>query len=110
MRHRPTEVKAVAALLEQEHDSVDDLAREILDLLVDIKWRRGAYCVCVLQLGQVFLFGPFANQADARRAVGKEIVAAETNARGAIVRVRDMTDLRSALGMEVDPSNADHTQ
>jgi putative methionine-R-sulfoxide reductase with GAF domain len=100
MRHRPTELKAVADLLEREHESVDDLAQELLDLLVDIKWKRGAYCVVVYQFGNVFTYGPFANKAEATRAVGKEIVAGEVNARGAIVRVRDMTEMRETLGLD----------
>ena len=78
MKHRPTEVKAVVELLEQEHESVDDLAQELLDLLVDIKWKRGGWIA--IQRHDTTIqpdftaWGPYATKGEAERDVGKRIV------------------------------------
>ena len=78
MKHRPTEVKAVIALLEREHESVDDLAQQLLDLLVDIKWSRGGWIA--IQRHDTTIqpdftaWGPYATKGEAERDVGKRIV------------------------------------
>lgn len=102
MRHRPTEIKEIVKLLEREHEDIDQLAVDILDLLVDIKWRRGAFVVAVQQFGHLFLFGPFANRQEAKRSIGKDIVAADTGARGGAILVEDITVLRERIGMPVE--------
>ncbi len=98
MRHRPTEIREVTALLEQEHEDVEQLAVDILDLLVDIKWRRGAFVVAVQQFDHLYCFGPFANKQEAKRSIGKDIVAASAGARGGAILVEDISVLRDRIG------------
>jgi hypothetical protein len=78
VKHRPTEIKAVAALLEQEHESVDVLAQQLLDLLVDIKWSRGGWIAIQRHRTTIqpdfTAWGPYATRGEAERDVGKRIV------------------------------------
>lgn len=79
MKHRPNEVKAVTALLSEEHDSVDELAMKVLDLLHDIKWNRHPW-VAIQRArpdGPWFTaWGPYSTRGEAERDVGKRIVGA----------------------------------
>ena len=92
MRHRPTEVKAVVALLEQDHDDVEALAQELLDTLVELKWSRSGWVV-VLQdpaMPTPLLYGPYATPTQARRDIGKRIVGVSSDARGFIHHVTNL--------------------
>lgn len=78
MKHRPTEVRAVIALLEKEHDDVDVLAVELLDLLADMKWARGAWIAIQRHRTQHYpeftAWGPYATRGEAERDLGKRII------------------------------------
>jgi hypothetical protein len=97
MKHRPTEVKAVIALLEQEHDSVEDLAQLLLDTLLEIKWRRGAWIAIQRHDTQVqpdfTAWGPYATRGEAERDLGKRIVGVNPRERAyfALVLNKDNT-------------------
>jgi len=75
VRHRPTEVRELIALLDREHDSVEDLAQDVLDLLMEIKWSRAPYIAIQRHSGPHFTaWGPYATRGEAERDVGKRIV------------------------------------
>jgi len=95
VKHRPTEIKVLTELLESEADDTQELAIKILDSMVELKWSRGAYCVLVYDLGSFFLYGPFANKQEAKRAIGKTVIASTAGAKGDVLLVRDVfTDKR----------------
>ena len=82
MKHRPTEIKAVVNLLEQEHDDVEALAQALLDLLLDIKWKRGAY-IAIRRLRtegdhpwpDFLAHGPYPTRKQAELDIGRRITA-----------------------------------
>lgn len=76
MKHRPTEVKAVVALLEQEHDDVEALAEQLLDTLLDIKWQRGAWIALqrYAESDHFQAWGPYATRGEAERDLGRRIL------------------------------------
>lgn len=77
LRHRPTERRAVIELLDKEHDSVETLADDLLDLLVEIKWGRGSWIAIQRHTGPHFTaWGPYPTRGEAERDVGRRIIAA----------------------------------
>ena len=77
-RHRPTEVRALVNLLDAEHDSVEALAQEVLDLLMELKWGRSPYIAIQRHTGPYFTaWGPYATLNEAQRDIGKRIVGYE---------------------------------
>lgn len=76
MRHRPTEIKEVTAMLEQDWDDTETLAQAILDRLVEIKWARNPYVVVMRDpnaLPAPILYGPYTTPTQARKDVGRRI-------------------------------------
>lgn len=102
MRHRPTEIKAVVKLLDQEHDDVEALAVAVLDELVECKWSRGGYVVVLKDpaLPIPLMYGPYNTITQARRDIGKRIVGTSDEARGYIHHVTNL-DAREEPSPEV---------
>lgn len=76
-RHRPTELKALIALLDQEHEDVEQLAQDVLDLLMDIKWGRAPYIAIQRSSERMFVaWGPYATIGEAERDIGTRILGA----------------------------------
>lgn len=92
IRHRPTELREVVKLLEAEHDDVEALAQEILDLLTEIKWSRGAYiAIQRFRNGPDFVcFGPYPTRTQAEKDLGRRIIAAEPGDVAYFAHVRDL--------------------
>lgn len=76
MQPRVSEIRKVAALLDQEWDDVDDLARAVTQAVMDAISERDLWCVVAHddRLG-VFTFGPFDTEGRARKAIGTSIVS-----------------------------------
>lgn len=91
MRHRPTERKAVIALLEQEWDDVADLAEALLDELLELKWGRGGWIIVHREDSATspayFAYGPYDTRNQAVKDIGKRIIATRANARAMPLRV-----------------------
>lgn len=90
MRHRPTERRAVVALLEKEWEDTGDLAEAVLDTLLDLKWKRGGWVVIQGEpmTPPVYMgWGPYDTRNQAMRDVGRRITAASEGARALVVRV-----------------------
>lgn len=91
IRHRPTEIREVVKLLEAEHDDVEALAQEILDLLTEIKWSRGSWiAIQRFRNGPNFqAWGPYPTRRQAELDVGRRIIAAEPGDAAYFARVID---------------------
>jgi tRNA (Thr-GGU) A37 N-methylase len=89
MRPRIAEVKQIVALLDAEHDSVEDLAREVLVKAWQLADERDKWCVVVNDPGVgVYVEGVFASKSEVDRAVKKGTVfCASEGATGRIVRI-----------------------
>lgn len=102
MRHRPTEVKAVRELVEQEWEDTDVLAQAILDVLVDVKWKRGGWVVVMVDeasLPRPQLFGPYGTQNQAMKDIGARVVGAHPKARCGVFRVQELDAVAQASDM-----------
>lgn len=83
MKHRPSEVKAIVALLEEEHDDVEALATAVLDLLLDIKWNRGAWIALqrYAESDHFQAWGPYATRGEAQRDIGRRILGSRAHSK-----------------------------
>ena len=77
MTARPTEVKAIAELLNQPADDVNDLAKRAIHALDEMRKSRTQYAILVLHTGAGYaVYGPYDTPNQARKDVGKNIIAA----------------------------------
>lgn len=91
-RVRPTEVRALAALLNEPADSSEDLARRCVETLDDLRAKRKEYVVVVNDSGLLSAWGPYATVKECQRAVGDPIIACKPGAKGfLLVLHRDTT-------------------
>ena len=68
-RYTPTELKAAVAMLEEDHDDVEDLARALLVWLHEIRADRQQWVAIVGRRGRVYcILGPFPTSSAARKA------------------------------------------
>lgn len=90
MRHRPTERRALVELLGREWDDTGTLAEAILDVLLELKWRRGGWVVVQREAMTTPMFvawGPYDTRLQAERDIGGRIIAASPGAEALVVRV-----------------------
>lgn len=91
-RIRPTEVKAVAQLLDEPAESVETLARQVIEALDDLRAKRREYIVVVNAGGLLSAYGTYATVKEAQRAVGDPIIASRKGAKGYLISLqRDTT-------------------
>ena len=76
MKHRPTEVKAIVELLSREWADEEELARTILDTLMEIKWSRDTWIILQREDGSPYFtaWGPYVTKGEAERDLGKRIL------------------------------------
>lgn len=76
MQPKVTEVRKVAALLDQEWPDVEDLARAVTQTVMDMVEARDQWCVIAIdhRLG-AFVFGMYDTEGRAKKAIGKSIVS-----------------------------------
>lgn len=84
-RLRPTEVKAVAALLNEPATDEYELAETIMHKINELRAKRKDYVVFMYDNGIPSVWGPFDTQNAAKKAIGNSIVASKDGARGFIV-------------------------
>ena len=87
MRIRPTEVRAIAALLDEPADSAEDLARMVIEKLAELREKRQEYVVLVAEPGMTSVRGFFDTPNQAKRALGKSIIASRPGVRGGVFPV-----------------------
>ena len=87
MAAKPTELKKLIALLDQEHEDVESLAKQIWKLVEELQQERQQYVLLAyhpdLKLWQSA--GPYATQAQAMKAFEKNrFISYDGKAKGAI--------------------------
>ena len=89
MSVRPTEVRKIAAMLSEPADSVDDLARDVVNAINEMWMARTQYVLIVRDpaLSDYVVWGMFDTENQAKRAIGKHITAIREGARYALYRV-----------------------
>lgn len=88
MTPRPTEIKAIAALLAEGADSPEDLAKTVIRELDVLRTDRVTYTVVCEWVGPVLIgYGPYPTANAARKAVEQGKVPAARHGRNGIVPV-----------------------
>jgi hypothetical protein len=88
---RPTEIKAVADLLSQEHYDVELLARQVIELIDSLRAQRVTYVLAeihpTLQVAKAV--GPYATEAQARKDASKKLTKHDTHSRAYLCKLQD---------------------
>lgn len=83
----------MVGLLEAEHEDVEELAFRVLEEAWGLLQRRETWSLIVDDPGAgTVAWGPYESESQARRAVGKEIVASSPGAKGTLVRLYRKAD------------------
>lgn len=89
-RVRPTEVKKIAALLNEPAESVEDLAKQVIVLLDEMRLERKQYVIVHPQGRLLSTYGPYDTIKEAQRRAGEYIQAFTPGTRGVItVLIKD---------------------
>lgn len=80
---KPTEVRLVAALLQEDYDSPEQAAKEIIKALDQRRFDHDNNW-CVIRPGVAGIYGPYPTQGMARKAISK---AVSINAQGERVQL-----------------------
>lgn len=92
---RPTEIKAIADLLSQEHDSVEDLAKLVIETIDRLRAKREMYAIVHLQpsFNLVKVVGLYATQLQAEKDAPKRISRYDEKDRAYIGKFTDSSML-----------------
>ena len=82
MALRPSEIKAVAKILDEPADDVTDLARQVITAINESRMARKEFVVTLLSDGIVSTWGPYYTVKQAEKAVGRHIIASKPGKRG----------------------------
>lgn len=93
-RIRPTEHKAVVALLSEPADSVGELATDVIHAIDRLRAERKDWFVMVNDPGVcIHLHGPYVTKAAAQKAIEKgEVFAASPGARALMLQLHQSED------------------
>jgi hypothetical protein len=89
---RPSEVKAVAKILDEPAEDVTDLARRVITTINESRMARKEYVVTLLSDGIVSTWGPFDTVKQAEKAVGRHIIASKPGKRGILTVLHRIWD------------------
>jgi len=81
-RLRPSEVKAVVALLDEPADSVEDLAKVVIRKINELREGRKEYVVTLISDGIVSTWGPYDTVKEASKRAGEYIIASKPGKKG----------------------------
>ena len=91
---RPTEIKAVADLLMQEHPDVDTLARAVIETIDGLRAKRELFVLAeihpTLQVARAV--GPYGTENQARKDVGL-LTKYDTHSRAYLCKLRDPSNI-----------------
>ena len=79
---RPTEVKAVAKILDEPADDVTDLAKHIIRTIDELRVARKEYVVVLISDGIVSTYGPYSTVKEAFKRSGEFIIASKPGKKG----------------------------
>lgn len=92
---RPTEIKAVADMLMQEHYDVELLARQVIETIDTLRAKRELYVLAeihpTLQVAKAV--GPYATEAQARKDVAKKLTKYDTHSRAYLCKLQDPSNI-----------------
>jgi hypothetical protein len=94
---RPTEIKAVADLLTQEHDDVDTLAKAVIELLDGLRAKRELFVLVEIHpsIKVAKALGPYATRGQAEKDI-KLMASYDTHSRGYLCNLKDPTMISGA--------------
>lgn len=81
-RLRPSEVKAVAALLNEPADSVEELAKDVIRKINELREGRKEYVVTLISDRIVSTWGPYDTVKEATNRCGQFIIASKPGKKG----------------------------
>lgn len=86
---KTSEVRAVAALLSQEHESVEVLAEQVIGLVDAERAKQKFWCAVVVNpsLGVCQVYSPFSTEKQVRKFAKKHVVKYDELTRGFVGRV-----------------------
>jgi translation initiation factor 2 alpha subunit (eIF-2alpha) len=92
---RPTEIKAIADLLMQEHDDVDSLARLVIETLDTMRSKREQHVLVVIHpsLRVVQAVGPYGTANQALKDLNKKVVKYDDKSRAYVALLKDPTTI-----------------
>jgi len=94
---RPTEIKAVSDLLSQEHESVDELARSVIELIDTMRSKRETYVLVQIEpsLSVAKAIGPYATSNQAIKDIPTKLTRYDERSRAYLAKLHDpcMIDL-----------------
>jgi hypothetical protein len=88
---RPTEIKAVSDLLSQEHESVDDLARSVIELIDSMRSKRDTYVLVQIEpsLSVAKAIGPYATSNQAIKDIPTKLTKYDERSRAYLAKLQD---------------------
>ena len=88
---RPTEVKAVSDLLSQEHNSVDELARSVIELIDSMRSKRDTYVLVQIEpsLSVAKAIGPYATSNQAIKDIPTKLTRYDERSRAYLAKLQD---------------------
>ena len=88
---KPTEIKKVAALLEQPADDAEDMAKKVWGLVEELLIQRTQYVVFVIHpsLNIIQAVGPYSTEAQLRKDYAKRIHAYDSASYARIAQLKD---------------------
>lgn len=101
MRLLPSEVKLVAAILNDPADDVNDLAKDVIRALNESRMGRKEYVVTLLSDGIVSTWGPYATVKEAYKRSGEFIIASKPGKKGILTILH--RDWDADHGEDIEP-------
>jgi hypothetical protein len=91
MKAKPSEIKKMAELLEQDAESSEDMAKKVWDLVEELTAKRTAYMAVAVfpSLKVAIAIGPYNTVNNLRKDYGKHIGKVGDDCYGIIAEVRD---------------------
>ena len=88
---KPTEIKKVAALLEQDADDAEDMAKKVWDLVEELLIQRTQYIVFAVHptLNIIQAVGPYSTEAQLKKDYAKRIHAYDSSSYARIAQLKD---------------------
>jgi hypothetical protein len=85
MAARPTEIKLVAGLLEAPAESVEELAKAVINALDENRKGRQEFVLVTYDKPMVYAYGPYSTKLQATKAVEKgQLVASREGVRAGV--------------------------
>lgn len=94
-RLRPTEVRAVAALLEEPAEDADELAGRIIETLDELRLKRDSFALLYLEPNTrtVVAFGPYGTQNAGERDIKRLVSPGPKPGHAQVLKLRPLADL-----------------